>query len=138
VRKLAELRAHPVSFAQAMQEGLWRGVVKECYDGDTFDILLDKGHYDYAVRPYRMVGYDTWEMDGPDKTRGLLAKVFVESKILNQPVLIRSEMVLAGTHEKLSITRYLGYLWYFPFWPESLDRQSLAAFMLAHPEHLKM
>lgn len=91
--KPTEFRRHPVSFTTAMRRGMWRGVVRHVYDGDSYAIFLDKGFFDYQMIDIRLKDADTPEVVGTFKLQGLLAKEVVEHLLLpDQPVLIKVAM----------------------------------------------
>jgi endonuclease YncB( thermonuclease family) len=105
--KPQEFEVHPIGFLEAMAQGMWRGVVKSLDDGDTYTVMLDKGHYEYVCIPIRLNGADTWEIRGAQKARGEAAKSFLEAVILNQPVLVHPLYTSKSGHETLSFARFV-------------------------------
>lgn len=92
-RILSKIADHPVSYADAMREGLVRAVCTRVIDGDTADFLLDLGWMTYSYARVRIYGIDTPELRG---TKGReLAKAHAATERLAQlvhdkPVLLRS------------------------------------------------
>ncbi len=65
-------------------------------DGDTFDcfvILEDYGfrRYEMTIERFRLLGCNAWEVRGPEREKGLLAKTRVEELILHKWVPIETK-----------------------------------------------
>ncbi len=90
MRKPKQFDDHPAPF----EPPVYRGVCTHVVDGDTFDLMIDLGLYQYAYESVRLAGIDTPEIFRPaDETelaRGHAAKAAVEALILDQPVLLRT------------------------------------------------
>jgi endonuclease YncB( thermonuclease family) len=105
--KPTEFRNHPVSFSGAMRRGLWRGIVRHVYDGDSYAVFLDKGFFDYQLLDIRLKDVDTPEMVGEKRADGLAAKEAVALRLLpDKPVLIRVAMSTVDL-EKRTFERYV-------------------------------
>jgi hypothetical protein len=116
MRKPAEFETHPVRFVQARAEGLTRGVVKWCQDGDTVGVFVDLGYYQYAVVELRLRAddpepeIDTPEIVSAERARGLEAKSFTESKSLLCSVVIRPDLT-STDRERKTFERFVGPCW---------------------------
>lgn len=110
-RKPKEFEEHPTSFTEAQDDGLVRGICLHVTDGDTADFLLDLGWLQYAYETVRLRGIDTPEIYRPENDEELAAgqeaKGFVESLVLDQPVLIRSYK------DKTTFGRFVADVWYY-------------------------
>lgn len=109
-RKPSEFERHPTSYADALQSGRFRAWGKHVVDGDTFDLLMDLGLYQYAYERIRLHGIDTPEIygvshDSEEYAAGMEAKGLVEDLVLDQPMLIR-------TLEEESFGRFVARCWY--------------------------
>jgi endonuclease YncB( thermonuclease family) len=73
---------------------MYRGVVKHVVDGDTLDVFVDLGLYQYTYVTVRLDGVDTPEIFGAqaktEKAAGMAAKARVEELVLNRAVLMRT------------------------------------------------
>lgn len=56
----------------------YRAKVVKIVDGDTLDVDIDLGFNINLRRRLRLYGVNTWEVRGPEREKGLLAKKFVE------------------------------------------------------------
>lgn len=104
-----EFDQHPVSFQDAMQRGLWRGIGKGAHDGDTLIVFADKGMYDYQMVTLRLLGVWAPEVVGTTGdvlTRARAAKTFVEDMTTGHPLLFRTFTGGSGS-ERMSFDRYL-------------------------------
>lgn len=90
-RKPPVLDHHPSAFIG----GSFRGVCEYVVDGDTMDVFLDLGLYQYAYERVRLQDVDTPEIYGrasdEERERGHEAKRFVEERILGQPVIVHTD-----------------------------------------------
>lgn len=104
------------------------GKVVNVVDGDTIDIEIDLGFNIQCKTRIRLLGIDTPEIYGVLKQseeykRGLKSKFFVESKILNQKVLIKTKKDKTGKYG-----RYLASVYYsFPDFNKDLGTELLEA-----------
>lgn len=123
-----EFDTHPVSFAQAMTEGLWRGVGKGAHDGDTFIAFVDKGMFDYAMVTLRLTLTSGQGINAPEivGTEGLVlqraqqAKALIDVLTLDKPILFRTQLAKTGA-ERMSFDRYIAGVYYFePNYPGTL------------------
>lgn len=66
--------------------------VRRVIDGDTIEVMVDMGFKRYSIERLRLLGVDTPEMRGDQRELGLLSKMFVEDKFLNNKnIVIQSE-----------------------------------------------
>lgn len=82
---------HPPEFAhhpETFDAPTWRGFCHQVVDGDTYTVLIDQGFMQYTYQRIRLRGIDTWEIVGPDKEKGLLAKQAAEALIFGKPVML--------------------------------------------------
>jgi endonuclease YncB( thermonuclease family) len=110
MRKPAEFETHPVSFADAMRDGKFRGVVKRVHDGDTYSVFIDEGFFDYAVKDIRLADVNTPEVVGVERAAGMEAQVFAASLLLEQPIVLRTQMQSTGS-ERMTFDRYVADVW---------------------------
>lgn len=72
-------RDHPVSYGEAIEEGLYRGFGLPTVDGDTPAGLLDSGFFGNPhLLPLRLVGVDTEETRGTEGEVYELARAAME------------------------------------------------------------
>ena len=76
-------------------ERLWwyRGLVTRVVDGDTIDVVIDRGFLQYGVVRLRLLGIDTPELRDKDVAKrkaAQLAKARVEDLCQDKEVLIRT------------------------------------------------
>lgn len=90
-RKPPQLEDHPSGFIG----GRYRGVCRYVVDGDTMDVFLDLGLYQYAYERIRLQDVDTPEIYGrvsdEELERGREAREFVEARILGKPIIVETE-----------------------------------------------
>ena len=94
---------------------LWRGVVDECIDGDTYVVAVDCGFGQALHVRVRLVGADTWEIVGEHKVKGLAAKAWVESHLVGRPVRMTTWKKEQRDEYRQSAERYIAQieiLWY--------------------------
>lgn len=88
--KPIEFQGHPWSLSKHPPS--YRAVCKRVLDGDTIEVSIDLGLRKYAYEEIRLKGVDTPEIFHPrndaELQHGLVAKLFVEVKILHKPILI--------------------------------------------------
>lgn len=92
-RKPIEFSTHPAGYGDAITRGLFRAVVRHVVDGDTLDVLLDLGWYQYAYQSIRLAGVDTPELRGTPadvRAAAYAARDRVRALVDQQPVLLRS------------------------------------------------
>lgn len=92
-RKPIEFAAHPAGYGAAIGRGLFRAVVRHVVDGDTVDVMLDLGWYQYAYQSIRLAGIDTPELrgtSGSERARAIGARDRVGALVEGRPVLLRS------------------------------------------------
>jgi hypothetical protein len=110
MRRLAIFESHPVPFATAMAEGLFRGIVDLVHDGDSYFCLVDLGFTTYEYVEIRLADVNTAEIVGTERAQGLAAKSFVEAAIGGQPVLLKTRLDTSGG-EVMSFVRYVADVW---------------------------
>lgn len=90
-RKPPAFEDHPNPFIG----GRYRGICTYVVDGDTMDVFLDLGLYQYHYIRVRLQDVNTPEIyGGPSEEeleRGRRAREFVEARILDQPVIVSTE-----------------------------------------------
>jgi endonuclease YncB( thermonuclease family) len=64
-------------------------------DGDTFDCEVDKFHGITQRFRVRLLEVDTWEMSGPEKEKGIKAKVFTTAWLY-----MVEDLVVEGLHNQ--------------------------------------
>ena len=104
-RKPPAFQDHPISFADAIEHGLVRGVCLYVSDGDTADFLLDLGWFQYSYTLLRFKGIDAPEIrrgTEKEKAKGQETKRRVTELIFEKPVLIKSYK------DKNSFERFIG------------------------------
>jgi len=94
-----------MEFEDARTAQVVRAVCSHVVDGDTIDVLLDLGWFQYAYAAIRLRGIDTPETrgtTGAERTRAEKAREMTRRCCLDRPVLVRS------FHQKRSFDRFLG------------------------------
>lgn len=94
-RKPIQFETHPTPFEEALSSGRFRAWGEHVVDGDTFDVLIDLGFYQYAYERLRLAGIDTPEIygvahDSEEFVRGQEAKRLAQRWLLEQPILVQS------------------------------------------------
>lgn len=85
MRKPSVFDNHPMPFAPVPVRGVCQYVV----DGDTFDVLIDEGFFDYAYITIRLKDFDAPETrttNTLEKAHGLEARAYLTSLLQSQPV----------------------------------------------------
>ena len=88
----------------------YRGHCRYVTDGDTVDLLVDKGLNKYDYETFRLKDVDAREIHGgtlATKAAAQEDKRFVEARILHQPVRVRTFKDLA------TFGRYVAEIWYW-------------------------
>ena len=105
--KPTEFRSHPVSFSGAMRRGLWRGIVRYCYDADSLAVFTDKGFFDYQMIDVRVKDINAPEVVGASRAEGIAAKDAVMQLLMpDRPVLLRVAMSTVDL-ERRTFERYV-------------------------------
>ena len=80
-------------------------------DGDTVEVLLDRGFHDYAQRSVRLLGVNCPEIHAPDPAPGEAARQFTDTWIATtgQPDGAYPFLLESNRYEKYG--RTLGTLW---------------------------
>ena len=82
-----------------MEKFVYSAFVTDVYDGDTITCDIDLGFGIFLKeQKFRFWGVDTWELRGSERDRGLLAKEFVVTKILNKFVTIKTHKDKKGKY----------------------------------------
>lgn len=68
-----------------------KAIVTKVIDGDTFEAIVDLGYYVKVTQTFRLLGLNTPEIKGVEKSQGLIAKDFVTNEILNKEIYITSQ-----------------------------------------------
>lgn len=70
----------------------YRAFCRDVYDGDTITADIDLG-LSVTMRDVklRLLGVDAPEMRGPDRDRGVIARDWLRSRILDQEILIQTK-----------------------------------------------
>jgi micrococcal nuclease len=82
----------------------YKGLVTYVVDGDTFDILVSTGFDQYSLIRFRLFYYNTPEVRGDERERGLEVKQKVVDMLEGKEVIIKSI-------KKGSFSRYLAEIW---------------------------
>ncbi len=69
----------------------YKAVITNVVDGDTFDMDIDLGFNIHIHERVRLLGIDTPEKFGEEKSLGLRVKEYAKYKFLHKQVVIRSE-----------------------------------------------
>ena len=64
---------------------IYKTKILRVIDGDTYEVMIDLGFKFKWDTRIRLKGVDTWEIRGPEKTKGILAKNFVRELFDEQP-----------------------------------------------------
>ncbi len=106
MRKPAEFVNHPVPFPA---NPCYRAVVKHVVDGDTFDVFVDLGMYEYSYVTIRLAGLDAPEINNRDEAerkRGIVARDRARELVLMNPVRIVTQK------DKQSFGRFIADVFY--------------------------
>lgn len=85
MRKPSEFDNHPMPYEPHAMRGICRYIV----DGDTVDVFVDEGLYDYAYITVRIKDYNAPELNGPteaEKLHAQEARAYAMSLIYGHPV----------------------------------------------------
>ena len=90
-RKPQFFNSHPLSFPEVVE---YRAYVAHIVDGDTIDVFIDLGCFEYVFRAIRLEGIDTYESFRPkteqERVLGLAATEYLTKLILNTQVKIKT------------------------------------------------
>lgn len=76
--------------------------VLKVVDGDTIDVLIDVGFHTYITKRLRFLGVDTWEIRGPERPQGLVAKARLEEIVANADrIYVQTVMDATGKYGRL-------------------------------------
>ena len=84
----------------------YKALVIDVYDGDSITVELDLGFKIQFTAKIRLANIDTPEIRGEERPDGLISKEWVENKILNKWVIIKTNKDKTGKYG-----RYLGEIW---------------------------
>ena len=133
MRKPPFFAQHPVSFEEARRMECNRGHCYFVQDGDTGDAHVDYPRLLSGYHTFRLHGIDTPEITRPlnkyELEHGKAAKAFVQARILDRAVLLRS-------HKGTSFGRFEDEL-YYPRVPED-GPDVLTAFTLGGTEWVSL
>lgn len=96
--------AHPVSFADALKEGAWRGLVTYVHDGDTLWTQLDRGFGDESSKSIRIADLYEAELSDAD---GAAKRDALATLAFGQYVLVRVRRTKSD-REVFSFQRVVG------------------------------
>jgi len=85
----------------------YRAKVTHVVDGDTIDVRVDLGFKIYFDIRLRLFGIDTPELRGEEYEAGMKAKRFVEEKVLDREVIVKTHKDKTGKYG-----RYLAEVFY--------------------------
>jgi len=86
-------------------------ICEKCVDADTIDVIIDLGFGIKKKERLRLYRINAWEKRGKDKEKGLLAKEFVEEKLipsLAPLVTFRIETFKKGKFGRMLANVYVG------------------------------
>lgn len=109
MRRPAEFANFPVELAPPNDYGPYRAVVKHVVDGDTFDVSVSLGMFDYCYATVRLQGIDTPEINSgseEDKERGKAARDRVRELVQDKPVR------LVTYKDRQTFGRFIADVWY--------------------------
>jgi endonuclease YncB( thermonuclease family) len=114
MRKPPQFENHPMSFPKSVE---YRAYCHYVNDGDTIDVLVDLGLYEYSYKTIRIEGFDAPEtrrykdqVTIEEIEHGKAATEHLKTLILDKPVKL-------VTSDKVSLTRIVGRIYY---WDENL------------------
>ena len=89
-----------------MNQYIYSAFVTSVYDGDTITVDIDLGFgFSFNKMKIRLIGINTPELKGEDKVKGILARDYLRSLILNKEVFIET-----FKDEKEKYGRYLAII----------------------------
>ena len=86
----------------------YSGLVVGVYDGDTITVELDLGFSIKVRHKLRLLGIDTPELRGSERTEGLKVRDYVRDRILNRTILVKSHRDRTGKFGRYLATVYYG------------------------------
>lgn len=98
-----------------------KAYIDRVYDGDTYWVTIDMGFNTFRKEKIRILGIDTPELRGPEKTFGMKVAEYVKSLIPDG-----SKVYIRTTHMD-SFGRWLADLW---FQNESGEWESMASHLV--------
>jgi endonuclease YncB( thermonuclease family) len=108
MRKPLAFDLHPMQFEPAFV----RGVCEYVVDGDTCDVLVDEGFYDYAYITVRIKDFNAPELNSSNATErvhAFEARRFAESVLLQNGGFVR----LITFRDRQTFGRFVADLWYW-------------------------
>lgn len=124
-RRPLQFDNHPMGFPTAPEYRAFGGYV---VDGDTIDVFVDLGLFQYAYETVRITGYDAPEIfrpkDEAEREAGYAAKEFLATLVLDQPLKIATEK------DRESFGRFVAHVWCWRdgAWLEITDAMKAAGF----------
>jgi endonuclease YncB( thermonuclease family) len=129
MRKPPQFNNHPMDFPKSVE---YRAFCHYVSDGDTVDVLVDMGMYEYSYKSIRIDGFDAPEtrkykdiVTAEEIEHGKAAKEHLKTMILEKPVKV-------VTSNKISLTRLVARLYYWDeemyIWVNVADRMVLDGF----------
>lgn len=121
MRKPALFDNHPMPFVPVMVRGVCQYVV----DGDTFDVMVDEGFYDYGYITVRLKDFDAPETrttNLAEKAEGLKAKNYLYNLLVNR------QIKLLTFKDTETFGRFVADVWYW----ENDTWKSVAEYMIAN------
>ena len=85
---------------------VYKARVVSVYDADTVTLDIDLGFNVRTTQKIRLYGINTWEIRGPEKPKGIIARNWLREQILGAPVFLRTHKDKQGKYG-----RYLGTLY---------------------------
>lgn len=89
--------------------------VVKIVDADTVDLIVDLGFGVHKQDRFRLFGIDAWEVRGPERPKGLLAKAFLDAQINKAygeggELVVRTVRATNGRDKQGKYGRYLATL----------------------------
>lgn len=86
--------------------------VVKIVDADTIDLIVDLGFGVHKQDRFRLFGIDAWEVRGPERPKGLLAKAFFDAQITKAyeeggELVVRTVRATNGRDKQGKYGRYL-------------------------------
>lgn len=104
--------SHPIPFAEAQAQGLFRAWVTRVIDGDTIEAEVSLGFTVRVRVVFRYEGIDAPEVVGTTRAAGLAASAFLADLIpVGAPILLRTTRVRRSGEMAVTFGRYVAVVY---------------------------